>query len=97
MYGSDEPFGQRSTFAIYKMEINVSGQLRVFLFRGPGCRKTMLDCFSESADNESLLLRITKRGEYQARHGGAPVGCVYGPRLGDERPQNESRQVFFSR
>ena len=40
MYGSDEPFGQRSTFAMCKMEINVSGQLRVFPFSGPGCRKT---------------------------------------------------------
>jgi hypothetical protein len=29
---------------MYKMEINVSGQLRVFPFsRGPGCRKSMLD------------------------------------------------------
>ena len=28
---------------MYKMEINVSGQHRVFLFRGPGCRKSMLE------------------------------------------------------
>jgi hypothetical protein len=28
---------------MYKMEINVSGQQHVFLFRGPGCRKTMLE------------------------------------------------------
>jgi hypothetical protein len=28
---------------MYKMEINVSGQRRVFLFRGPGCRKAMLE------------------------------------------------------
>jgi len=28
---------------MYKMEINVSGQQRVFLFRGPGCRKSMLE------------------------------------------------------
>ena len=28
---------------MYKMEINVSGQQRVFLFRGPGCRKAMLE------------------------------------------------------
>jgi hypothetical protein len=35
--------GQRSTFAMYKMEINVSGQQRIFLFRGPGCRKAMLE------------------------------------------------------
>ena len=29
---------------MYKMEINVSDQLRVFPFsRGPGCRKSMLD------------------------------------------------------
>jgi hypothetical protein len=27
---------------MYKVEINFSGQLRVILFRGPGCRKTML-------------------------------------------------------
>ena len=31
---SVEPFGHRSTFAMYKMEINVSGQPRIFLFRG---------------------------------------------------------------
>jgi len=36
MYGSDEPFGQRSSCAMRKMEINVSGQLRVFPFSGPG-------------------------------------------------------------
>jgi hypothetical protein len=41
--GSVEPFGQRSTFAMYKMEIDVSGQPRIFLFRGPGCRKAMLE------------------------------------------------------
>jgi hypothetical protein len=28
---------------MYKMEINVAGQQRVFLFRGPGCRKAMLE------------------------------------------------------
>jgi len=28
---------------MYKMEINVSGQQRIFLFRGPGCRKEMLE------------------------------------------------------
>jgi hypothetical protein len=28
---------------MYKMEINVSGQQRIFLFRGPGCRKAMLE------------------------------------------------------
>jgi hypothetical protein len=28
---------------MYKMEINISGQQRVFLFRGPGCRKSMLE------------------------------------------------------
>jgi hypothetical protein len=28
---------------MYKMQINVSGQQRVFLFRGPGCRKAMLE------------------------------------------------------
>jgi hypothetical protein len=29
---------------MYKMEINVSGRQRVFVFRGPGCRKAMLEC-----------------------------------------------------
>jgi len=29
------------TLAMYKMEINASGQQRIFLFRGPGCRKEM--------------------------------------------------------
>jgi hypothetical protein len=28
---------------MYKMEINVSGQQRVFPFHGPGCRKAMLE------------------------------------------------------
>jgi len=28
---------------MYKMEINVSGQQRIFLFRGPGCRKAMFE------------------------------------------------------
>jgi hypothetical protein len=28
---------------MYKMKINVSGQQRVFQFRGPGCRKAMLE------------------------------------------------------
>jgi hypothetical protein len=28
---------------MYKMQINVSGQQRLFLFRGPGCRKAMLE------------------------------------------------------
>ena len=35
---------------MYKMEINVSGQQRVLLFRGPGCRKTMLDCWYDHLD-----------------------------------------------
>jgi len=43
VYGSVERFGHRSTFAMYKMEIDVSGQPRIFLFRGPGCRKAMLN------------------------------------------------------
>ena len=50
VYGTAEPFGERSTFAMYKVEINASGQLRVFLFRGPGCRKTMLDCWYDHLD-----------------------------------------------
>ena len=28
---------------MYKMRINVSGQHCIFLFRGPGCRKEMLE------------------------------------------------------
>src|SRR5215813_8736673 len=28
---------------MYKMEINISGQQRMFLFRGPGCRKVMFE------------------------------------------------------
>ena len=35
---------------MYKIEINVSGQLRVLLFRGPGWRKTMLDCWYHHLD-----------------------------------------------
>jgi hypothetical protein len=32
---------------MYKMEINVSGRRCVFLFRGPGCRKAMLECWRD--------------------------------------------------
>ena len=32
---------------MYKMEINVSGQQHVFLFRGPGCRRVMLECWRD--------------------------------------------------
>ena len=39
---------------MYKMEINVSGQQRVLLFRGPGCRKTMLDCWYEHLDRAEV-------------------------------------------
>ena len=39
---------------MYKVEINVSGQLHVFLFRGPGCRKTMLDCWYEHLDRAEV-------------------------------------------
>ena len=35
---------------MYKMEINVSGQQRAFLFRGPGCRKTMLEWWRDHLD-----------------------------------------------
>ena len=35
---------------MYKVEINFSGQLHVILFRGPGCRKTMLDCWYDYLD-----------------------------------------------
>jgi hypothetical protein len=34
---------------MHKVEINVSGQ-RFFLFRGPGCLKTMLDCWYHHLD-----------------------------------------------
>ena len=29
------------------MKINLSGQQRVFLFRGPRCRKAMLECWDD--------------------------------------------------
>jgi hypothetical protein len=32
---------------MYKIKINVSGQQRVFLFRGPRCRKTMLEWWDD--------------------------------------------------
>jgi len=35
---------------MYKVEIKVSGKRRVFLFRGPGCLKTMLDCWYDHLD-----------------------------------------------
>jgi len=37
-------------FAMYKMEINGSGQLRVSMFRGPGCPKIMLACWYDHLD-----------------------------------------------
>jgi hypothetical protein len=41
------PFGQRGTFAMYKMMIDVSGEERVLLFCRPGCRKRMLEWWDE--------------------------------------------------
>ena len=35
---------------MYKVEIKVSGKRRGFLFRGPGCLKTMLDCWYDHLD-----------------------------------------------
>jgi len=35
---------------MYKVEINFSGQSRVILFRGPGCRKTMFDGWYDHLD-----------------------------------------------
>ena len=42
-----EPLGQRGTFAVYKMMVDVSGKERVFLFWAPGCRKRMLEWWDE--------------------------------------------------
>jgi hypothetical protein len=40
---------------MYKMEINISGQQRIFLFRGPGCRKTMLQwCRDQLGSGEDI-------------------------------------------
>lgn len=39
---------------MYRLEISVSGQLRVFLFRGPGYRKTVLDCWYEHLDRAEV-------------------------------------------
>ena len=52
---------KRSTFAMYKVEINFSGQLRVILFRGPGCRKTMLDCWYDYLDRAEACRGRRKR------------------------------------
>jgi hypothetical protein len=35
---------------MYKMVIDVSGEERAYLFRGPGCRKTMLKWWSDHLD-----------------------------------------------
>jgi hypothetical protein len=32
---------------MYKMMIDISGEERVFLFRGPGCRKRMLEWWDD--------------------------------------------------
>ena len=32
---------------VYKMIIDISGEDRVFIFRGPGCRKKMLEWYSD--------------------------------------------------
>jgi hypothetical protein len=49
-------FLQFERSAVYKMEINVSGQQRIFLFRGPGCRTAMLEWWRDH-------LRRAKAGE----------------------------------
>jgi len=41
---------------MYKMEINLSGQQRIFLFRGPGCRKAMFGWWRDH-------LRLAAAGE----------------------------------
>ena len=38
---------KKEPFAIYKMMIDVSGGERVFLFRGPGCRTKMIQCWDD--------------------------------------------------
>jgi hypothetical protein len=48
---------------MYKMVINVSGQQRVFLFRGPGCRKAMLESWRDhllraEADADVRSIRV---------------------------------------
>jgi hypothetical protein len=35
---------------MYKMVIDLSGEERVYLFRGPGCRKAMLKWWSDHLD-----------------------------------------------
>ena len=45
-----KPFGQQETFAMYKMMIDVSGEERVFLFHGPGCRKRMIEWWHDHLD-----------------------------------------------
>ena len=32
---------------MYKMIIDISGEDRVFIFRGPGCRRKMLEWYSD--------------------------------------------------
>lgn len=48
---------------MYKMEINVSGQQRVYLFRGPGCRKAMFEWWRDhlcraEADEDIRNIRV---------------------------------------
>jgi hypothetical protein len=46
---------------MYKMEINVSGQQRIFLFRGPGCRKAMFEWWHDH-------VRRAEAGEERPQH-----------------------------
>lgn len=41
---------KRGTFAMYKMMIDVSGEDRINVFRGPGGRKTMLQWWDDYLD-----------------------------------------------
>ena len=35
---------------MYKMEIDIAGEKRIFLFRGSGCRRRMLDWYDDYLD-----------------------------------------------
>ena len=50
---------------MYKMVVNISDEPRIFLFRGPGCRKKMLDWYyhyldkaAESAEVNIKSIRV---------------------------------------
>ena len=50
MCGCAEPLANEAPLRCTRWSSTFRGQLRVFLFRGPGCRKTILDWWYDHLD-----------------------------------------------